>query len=462
MLYSKTPSNEEQELVLQNNQVLPVNSIFLRAQDILPKLEGMKTVQIEVEDIRCMPVIKADVVSTDGLTEKEKEYLKLSEEQKKRIQEQFTELARNKKRVTDSHQEFSRQRSEFGWDYKKPIVYSHVPSDSHDILVPIRIDLEFEGIKYRDTFTWHLQEKNVTPEVFAEIICQDFDLPTSLFSPPISKSIREQIVDFSNYLKPDHESVNELRIIIKLDITIGTVSLIDQFEWDINHYNPATDPEEFALILSAELGLNGEFTTAIAHSIREQIYWHTKSLLIAGYNFDIENATVDDVELKDAFLLPVNHALRDEDIQDLFSPSLMEITDQDLEKLEQSRERDARRKRRLNRGRRVELWALRDPPKTNRTFPKKVFENLLELRSKESTYSVDPAKRRPYVQRGDIRNLIPFKSAYFDVNWRCKHCLCTLEQTPLLRFGPYGEKTLCNSCGLFYKNHYSLPPLQSQ
>jgi hypothetical protein len=38
---------------------------------------------------------------------------------------------------------------------------------------------------------------------------------------------------------------------------VGNISLVDQFEWDIN--NEKNDPELFAEILATELGLGGEF-----------------------------------------------------------------------------------------------------------------------------------------------------------------------------------------------------------
>lgn len=60
----------------------------------------------------------------------------------------------------------------------------------------------------------------------------------------------------------------DMRINIKLDITVGQHNLVDQFEWDINCAE--NSPEEFAETLCKELGLSGEFMTAIAHSIREQ------------------------------------------------------------------------------------------------------------------------------------------------------------------------------------------------
>jgi len=55
--------------------------------------------------------------------------------------------------------------------------------------------------------------------------------------------------------------------LIELDLRIDNVSLKDRFEWDIN--DPKNSPEEFAMNLCNELGLNYEFMVQIAHSIRE-------------------------------------------------------------------------------------------------------------------------------------------------------------------------------------------------
>jgi hypothetical protein len=37
------------------------------------------------------------------------------------------------------------------------------------------------------------------------------------------------------------------------------------------------NPEQFAMKLCAELGLGGEFVTAIAYSIRGQLSWHQRT-----------------------------------------------------------------------------------------------------------------------------------------------------------------------------------------
>ncbi|KAH9376970.1 hypothetical protein HPB48_007990 [Haemaphysalis longicornis] len=72
----------------------------------------------------------------------------------------------------------------------------HENSAQPEVLVPIRLDMEIEGHKLRDTFTWNKNESQITPEQFAEILCDDLDLPPLSFVPAISQSIRQQIDAF--------------------------------------------------------------------------------------------------------------------------------------------------------------------------------------------------------------------------------------------------------------------------
>ena len=145
-----------------------------------------------------------------------------------------------------------------------------------DVLVPVRIDLELDGQKIRDTFTWNKNELLVTPEIFSEILCDDLDLNPSIFIPAISSSIRQQLDSHPSDIL--YEENTDQRVVIKLNIHVGNVSLVDQFEWDISE--PQNSPEEFAKTLSAELGLGGEFVTSIAYSIRGQLAWHQKTFAV--------------------------------------------------------------------------------------------------------------------------------------------------------------------------------------
>ena len=64
-------------------------------------------------------------------------------------------------------------------------------------------------------------------------------------------------------------------VAFQLNIHVGNISLADQFEWDMSEKE--NSPEEFATKLCAELGLGGEFVTAIAYSIRGQLSWHQRT-----------------------------------------------------------------------------------------------------------------------------------------------------------------------------------------
>ncbi|CAG8560623.1 2258_t:CDS:2 [Acaulospora colombiana] len=254
-------------------------------------------------------------------------------------------------------------------------------AEKEDNLVPIRLEIDgADGYKLRDTFTWNVNETYITPEHFAEVLCDDLRFPASTFAPLIVKQIRDQlqgyilhplsstkpptsaltadvfselkVTSLDNYIENDNEltssydEVNmneinpheELRILIKIDVTVGNISLVDQFEWDINCQK--NDPELFAEILTAELGLGGEFKTAIAHSIREQIQIYVKSLILVGHPFD--GSPVQDDDLRQSFLPPVTNIIRREDSVDQHTPLLVELTETEIDKIEKDRERDAR------------------------------------------------------------------------------------------------------------------------
>lgn len=195
-----------------------------------------------------------------------------------------------------------------------------------DVLVPIRVDLEIEGQKLRDTFTWNKNELLITPEIFAEILCDDLDLNPLAFIPAISQSIRQQLE--SHPLDNIMEDNTDQRVIIKLNIHVGNVSLVDQFEWDMSE--PQNSPEEFAKRLAAELGLGGEFVTSIAYSIRGQLAWHQKTYAV------IESP----LPTVDCIVRPISEA-------DQWCPFLETLTDAEMEKKIRDQDRNTRRIRRL-------------------------------------------------------------------------------------------------------------------
>lgn len=255
-----------------------------------------------------------------------------------------------------------------------------IQNDQTEDLVPIRLDIEWEKIRIRDTFTWNLHDRVVSPGLFAEKTVEDLGVPLETGLPlvrMITQNIQEQLADYYPQIYIQEEPIDphlpysaykndEMRVLIKLNITIGQHTLIDQFEWDMN--DPLNSPEEFAVHMTKDLSLSGEFTTGIAHSIREQSQLFTKSLYIVSHPFD--GRPVEDPDLKATFLpTPVSSSFRPFQAAKEFTPYLYELNEAELERTEVSISREQRRqKRSVNRRGGPALPDLKDRQRTIRTM----------------------------------------------------------------------------------------------
>ena len=247
-------------------------------------------------------------------------------------------------------------------------------------LVPIRLDIEWDKIRLRDTFTWNLHDRTVDTRTFAEGLVEDFKLPPEQCGPIVDQvhsSLTEQIQDYHPHVFIREEALDphlpyhaykddEMRITIKLNITIGQHTLVDQFEWDIN--NTMNNAEDFARSMTQDLSLSGEFSTAIAHSIREQSQLFTRSLYVTGHPFD--GRPIEDQEVKASFLpSPLPSSFRPYQAAKDFTPYLYELNEAELEKTELSLSREERRqKRSVNRRGGPALPDLKDRRRTIRTL----------------------------------------------------------------------------------------------
>jgi len=212
-------------------------------------------------------------------------------------------------------------------DHNVPAV--HEAANEEVDLIPIRFDLDIDGQKLRDTFTWNKNEKLITPESFAEALCHDLNIPTSSFVPAIVSALKTQIKEHSAAESDANiPDFSDQRILIKLNLHVGNVSLQDQFEWDISE--PLNDPELFAQSLCTDLGLGGEFVTAIAYSIRGQLNWYRKT---CSYREDPLPA----IEIVFRTGLGVER----------WCPYVETLTDQEMEKKLKNQDRSTRRMRRL-------------------------------------------------------------------------------------------------------------------
>ncbi|CUA71836.1 SWI/SNF chromatin-remodeling complex subunit snf5 [Rhizoctonia solani] len=211
-----------------------------------------------------------------------------------------------------------------------------------ELLVSIRLEIDHDHFRLRDTFTWNLIDPVISPEVFAQCFREDVNEPEAEME------------------EKDKETNEELPVLVK--VIVGTMNLTDQFEWDINYEH--NSPEEFAEVYCNELGLGGELKTAVARSIREQVSVYQKSLFLVGHPSD--GMPIAD-EQKMAMLPPIDHSFRfDRILLEQFTPQLQEA-EAEIERNERERERELKRKHRQTRGRRGIVLPDRDLQKTHRT-----------------------------------------------------------------------------------------------
>lgn len=245
-------------------------------------------------------------------------------------------------------------RSQFYQDRTQ--VYEQAMNEKSEELVPIRLEFDQERDRFflRDTLLWNKHDGILRIEDFVDDMVRDYRYASASkdhIAETISQTMKEQIGDYQSdpYLDLSQERPggDDMRIKIKIDIVVGQHQLIDQFEWDIS--NTENCPEEFAENMCQELSLPGEFVTAVAHSIREQVHMYHKSLALLGYNFDGSVIDDDDIRSRMLPLITVDDVFRAPSDAKLYTPNLLQISAAELERLDKDKDRDTRRKRRQGR-----------------------------------------------------------------------------------------------------------------
>ncbi|KAL2922348.1 Chromatin structure-remodeling complex protein BSH [Bienertia sinuspersici] len=157
-------------------------------------------------------------------------------------------------------------KSQFTTAYRNPVKFRMPTADN---LVPIRLDIEIDGQRYKDAFTWNPSDPDSEVIVFAKRTVKDLKLPSG-FITQIAQSIQSQLTEFRSYEGQDM-FVGEKIVPIKLDLRVNHTLIRDQFLWDLN--NMESDPEDFAKNFCADIGIEDpEVGPAIAFAIREQLY----------------------------------------------------------------------------------------------------------------------------------------------------------------------------------------------
>ncbi|KAL6940847.1 hypothetical protein ACO0QE_004765 [Hanseniaspora vineae] len=265
-------------------------------------------------------------------------------------------------------------------------LYNQAMSETQENLVPIRLDFELEKDKFqlRDTFLINKNDDLTKIDEFVIEMLKDYKFKNyQEIYPIISNNIREQISEYqedpfakfqhlrayssapsfntasavnrdgniatvnsNSMTKFCHSVGDDIRIKINLDIIVGSTELVDILEWDIS--NPENSPEEFAQEMCKELKLPGEFVTAIAHQIREQIHMYHKALVLSGYQFDGNFVEDDEIRSKLLPLVTLDNVLRNSSDLRNYTPNVFNITPAELDRLDKDkeRERDSRKRRR--------------------------------------------------------------------------------------------------------------------
>ncbi len=126
----------------------------------------------------------------------------------------------------------------------------------------------------------------------------------------------------------DEAAFGDMRIVVKLDLHVGSLHLRDQFEWPL-FPGRGVAPEDFARLLAADLGVGGEFVPVVAHAIREQV-------VLARLNFgEAEQAP------------PLRkRALRVDGAEEDWEPEVRVLDEEEMERIFREKERSTRRMRR--------------------------------------------------------------------------------------------------------------------
>ncbi|KAJ8768089.1 hypothetical protein K2173_021029 [Erythroxylum novogranatense] len=136
-------------------------------------------------------------------------------------------------------------------------------------LVPIRLDIEIDGHRFKDAFTWNPSDPDSEVVVFAKRTAKDLKLPPA-FVMQIAQSIQNQLAEFRSYEGQDMLTGDKI-VPIKLDLRVNHTLIKDQFLWDLNNFD--SDPEEFARSFCKDAGIEDpEVGPAVAFAIREQLY----------------------------------------------------------------------------------------------------------------------------------------------------------------------------------------------
>ena len=207
-------------------------------------------------------------------------------------------------------------------------------ADKEEVLVPIRLNLEYENYRITDFLLWNANEEVITPEAFATITCTDMDLPQN-FIPQIASTIRNQLSDYASVANVTLPAEMGFHVIINLNVNLNKQLYEDKFEWDLGS---DITPQAFAKSVVQDLGLYGEFYPAIAHALYEVLYRMKREALEGHLPQEIENYA--------AFGGDAGWRVDQEMLGEEWAPTVETLSQEEIEKREIERGRNNRRLKR--------------------------------------------------------------------------------------------------------------------
>ncbi|EED23663.1 RSC complex subunit Sfh1, putative [Talaromyces stipitatus ATCC 10500] len=376
--------------------------------------------------------------------------------------------------------------------------------------------------RIKDTFLWNLHEAIATPDEFAITFVRELDLPDQArLADAISGQIRSQLEEYAgvalhplfqqaqvapnptdqatgisrdvsstpapanaptpstpgpnntvtitkdplvndSLLNPD----DAYRCVLNLNINLQNKLYTDKFEWSLLH--PPGMAEEFAKITCADLGLGGEWVSAISHGIYEAVLKLKKEVCESGgmvsgigaYGNEIDNQAANGAE--------AGWRYDPEGLGDEWEPKVETLSKEEIEKREGDRERQIRRLRRetarfsstagitpeLSRTNYFDIDSEAPLGRGERSKRKRRFRSLSPAgRSGTPGGRGTPDTSSGAGYGGGGGTLLESERGH----WRCYNCGVFGHAVWTVRDGPTGPRTLCHNCGLLYERDKRLP-----
>ncbi|KAL9106385.1 MAG: hypothetical protein Q9227_008586 [Pyrenula ochraceoflavens] len=288
----------------------------------------------------------------------------------------------------------------------------------------------------------------------------------------------------TSYLNPD----DTYRCIITLNISLSSRLYSDKFEWSLLH--PPGLAERFARITCSDLGLPGEWVSAITHAIYEAVLRLKKEACEGGLQLssggtwgmggDIDNQAVN-AEAQSGWRYDAD------DFGAEWEPKIETLNKDEIEKREGDRERQLRRLRRetarfssttgmgglsaeqerreREQAQRASYFDIGTPGgdaetpmgRGERSKKKRRFRSLSPVAKALGQGNGNGGSEAGTGWGGAGSGTGGSLAEYERGSWRCSWCRVWGSGVWAVRDGPMGARSLCNNCGLLYERDKRLP-----